>query len=64
VLHLGHWMQFLNCKVEAATNDGDWRKPTLKLDLEKELVHYPGDEAVLTYLENGKLRVAGTITLP
>ncbi len=64
VLHLGHWMQFLNCKVEAATDDGDWHKPTLTLALEKELVHYPGDEAVLTYLENGKLRVAGTITLP
>ncbi|MBN1357229.1 elongation factor Tu [Candidatus Bathyarchaeota archaeon] len=64
VLHLGHWMQFLNCKVEAATEEGDWRKPTLKLALEKEIVHYPGDEAVLTYLENGKLRVAGTVTLP
>ncbi len=64
VLHVGHWMQFLNCKVEAATDDGDWHKPNLMLALEKELVYYPGDEAVLTYLENGKLRVAGTITLP
>ncbi len=64
VLHIGHWMQFLNCKVESATDDGDWHKPNLMLALEKELVYYPGDEAVLTYLENGKLRVAGTITLP
>jgi selenocysteine-specific translation elongation factor len=64
VLHLGYWMQFLNCKVEAAADNGDWRKPTLTLALEKEIVHYPGDEAVLTYLENGKLRVAGTVTLP
>ncbi len=64
VLHLGHWMQFLNCKVEAVTDEGDWRKPTLTLSLEKEIVHHPSDQAVLTYLENGKLRVAGTITLP
>jgi selenocysteine-specific translation elongation factor len=64
VLHLGHWMQFLNCKVEAVTDEDDWRKPTLTLALEKEIVHYPGDQAVLTYLESGKLRVAGTITLP
>jgi selenocysteine-specific translation elongation factor len=64
VMHLGHWMQFLNCKVEAVTDVGDWRKPTVTLSLEKEIVHYPGDQAVLTYLENEKLRVAGTITLP
>lgn len=64
VLHLGHWMQFLNCKVEAVTDEGDWRKPSLTLALEKEIVHYPGDQAVLTYLESGKLRVAGTIVLP
>jgi len=64
VLHLGHWVQFLNCKVETVTDEGDWRKPTLTLALETEIVHYPGDQAVLTYLENGKLRVAGTVTLP
>jgi selenocysteine-specific translation elongation factor len=64
VLHLGHWMQFLNAKVEAASDEGDWRKPTLTLALEKELVYRFGETAVLTYLEGGKLRVAGTITLP
>jgi selenocysteine-specific translation elongation factor len=64
VIHLGHWMQFLNCKVETVTDEGDWRKPVLTLALEKEIVHYPGDQAVLTYLENEKLRVAGTVTLP
>ncbi len=64
VLHLGHWMQFLNCKVEAVTDEGDWHKPILTLALEKEIIHHPGDQAVLTYLESGKLRVAGTITLP
>lgn len=64
VLHLGHWMQFLNCNVESVTDKGDWRKPVLTLALEKELVHYSGDTAVLAYLEGGKLRVAGTVTLP
>jgi selenocysteine-specific translation elongation factor len=63
VLHLGHWMQFLNCKVEAVTDESDWRKPVLKLALEKEIVYYPGDQAILAYLESGKLRVAGTVTL-
>jgi selenocysteine-specific translation elongation factor len=64
VLHLGHWMQVLNSKVEAVSDDGDWRKPKLTLSLEKEIIHRPGDLAVLMYLEGGKLRVAGTIELP
>jgi selenocysteine-specific translation elongation factor len=64
VLHLGHWMQVLNCKVEAVKDGGDWRKPTLTLSLEKEIVHRLGDAAVLMYLEGGKLRVMGTIKLP
>jgi selenocysteine-specific translation elongation factor len=64
MMHLGHWMQFLNCKVEAVTDEGDWHKPVLTLALEKEIVHYSGDQAVLTYLENGKLRVTGTVTMP
>jgi selenocysteine-specific translation elongation factor len=64
VLHLGHWMQFLNAKVEAVSDEGDWHKPTLTVALEKELVHRSGETAVLTYLEGGKLRVAGTIALP
>ena len=64
VLHVGHWMQVLNCKVEAVNDGGDWRKPTLTLSLEKEIVHHPNDRAVLMYLEGGKLRVMGTIKLP
>lgn len=64
VMHIGHWMQFLNTKVEEVTDEGDWRKPTLTLTLEKELAYRPGDKAVLMYLEGGKLRVAGTIDLP
>lgn len=64
VLHLGHWMQVLNCKVEAVNDGDDWRKPKLTLSLEKEIVHRPNDRAVLMYLEGGKLRVIGTIDLP
>jgi len=63
VLHLGHWMQFLNAKVEAVSEEDNWRRPTLTLALEKELVHRAGETAVLTYLEGGKLRVAGTLDL-
>lgn len=63
VVHVGHWMQFLNSKVDAVSDEGDWRKPILTLTLEKELVYRPGDKAVLMYLEGGKLRVAGTIEL-
>ena len=63
-IHIGHWMQFLNSKVDEVSDEGDWRKPTLTLTLEKELVYRSGDKAVLMYLEGGKLRVAGTIDLP
>jgi selenocysteine-specific translation elongation factor len=63
VLHVGHWMQFLNSKVETVSDEGDWRKPALTLTLEKELVYRLGDKAVLMYLEGGKLRVAGTVEL-
>jgi selenocysteine-specific translation elongation factor len=63
VMHIGHWMQFLNSKVEEATDTGDWHKPTLTLTLEKDLVYCEGDKAVLMYLEGGKLRVAGTVDL-
>jgi selenocysteine-specific translation elongation factor len=64
ILHLGHWMQFLTSKVEAVSNEGDWRNPSLTLSLEKEIIYRPGDTAVLMYLEGGKLRVAGIAELP
>jgi hypothetical protein len=28
VVHVGHWMQFLNSKIEAVSDEGDWRKLT------------------------------------
>ena len=63
VVHLGHWMQFVPARVEAVADAEDWRKPVLTLSLEKELVYRPGDQAVVAYLEGGKLRVAGTLKL-
>ena len=63
VLHIGHWMQFLNSKVEEVTDGDDWRRPILTVTLEKEIVYRSGDIAVLMYLEGGKLRVAGTMEL-
>ncbi len=64
VLHIGHWMQFLPSRVISARDSGDWRRPTLRIGLEKPLVHEPESTAVLTYLEGGKLRVIGTLHLP
>jgi selenocysteine-specific translation elongation factor len=64
VLHVGHWMQFLNTKVDAVNEENDPRQLEITLTLEKELVYRPGDTAVLMYLEGGKLRVVGTVELP
>jgi selenocysteine-specific translation elongation factor len=64
VLYVGHWMQFLPSRVTKVSADGDWRMPELTLTLEKDLVFPPGAKVVLNYLEGGKLRVVGTLTLP
>ncbi|OPY37454.1 MAG: Elongation factor 1-alpha [Methanoregula sp. PtaU1.Bin051] len=64
VLYLGHWMQFLPCRVAKAEVTGDWRMPVLTTALDKELIYPPGATAVLHYLEGGKLRVVGSIRLP
>jgi len=64
VLHLGHWMQFVPAKIVAAESGEDWRRPLLKLELEKPLVYRSGDKAVIHYLEGTKLRIAGTLELP
>jgi selenocysteine-specific translation elongation factor len=63
VMHVGHWTQFLTAKVEAVSEEADFRKPTLTLALDKPLVYRQGDKAVLMYLEGAKLRIAGTLTL-
>ena len=57
-------MQFISARVESVKNEGEWQRPILELILEKELVYLQGERAVVTYLDGGKLRVAGTIELP
>jgi len=61
VVHLGHWMQFLPCRVTAVS--GDARAPKVKLTLEKPLIHGTDTRIVVHYLEGGKLRIVGTIDL-
>lgn len=63
VVHLGYWTQFVTCKVDEVSDEGDWRKPALKLTLDRPLVHLPKDKAVLMYLEGAKLRVAGVLDI-
>jgi selenocysteine-specific translation elongation factor len=61
VLHLGHWMQFLPCRVMSV--EGEDRSPQVTLSLERPLIHRPGSRVVAHYLEGGKLRIVGTIDL-
>ena len=63
VLHVGHWMQFVPARVEDVSEAGDRRRPRLTLSLQKALAFRPGSKAVLAYLEGGKLRVVGTLSL-
>jgi selenocysteine-specific translation elongation factor len=63
VLYAGHWMQFLPTRLEKVVAEGDWRMPTITLSMEKALVYPPGARVVLHYLEGGKLRVVGSLTL-
>ena len=61
VLHLGHWMQFLPCRVTSVS--GEPRRPQVVLALERPLIHRVGSRAVAHYLEGGKLRIVGTVDL-
>ena len=63
ILHIGHWFQFIPARVLSVDSSPDFRKPTLTLELEKPLAYPPGSQAVITYLESGKLRVVGTLKL-
>jgi len=63
VMHIGHWMQMVPCRVTSVSDDGDFHKPNLELDFESDMIHKPGDTALMMYLEGGKLRVVGKITL-
>jgi selenocysteine-specific translation elongation factor len=63
VMHIGHWMQMVPCRIVSVDNGTDRFAPDVELELENEIIHRPGDEAVMMYLEGGKLRVAGRIGL-
>lgn len=64
VMHIGHWMQMIPCRIKSVSDGGDFRAPKLSLELETDMIHKPGDKAIMMYLEGGKLRVVGSITLP
>lgn len=61
VVHLGHWMQLVPARIENVEQAAGGL--TVSLSLDKPLVHGKGESAVVTYLEGGKLRVAGRIGL-
>lgn len=61
VVHVGHWMQFITGKI--TSSGGNLEKPEITIALEKDIVHIPGGRAVLHYLDGGKLRIVGTITI-
>ena len=63
VIYAGHWMQFNPARVEKVVAEGDWRMPVLTLSMERALIYPPGARIVLHYLEGGKLRVVGSLTL-
>ena len=62
VLHLGHWMQMVPCRVVSVSGE-DFRSPEVVMELDSDMIHKPGDRAIIMYLEGGKLRVAGSIVL-
>jgi len=62
-LHAGHWMQMVPCRVVSSSHGGDFREPELAINFDSPITHLPGDDALLMYLEGGKLRVVGTIAL-
>ena len=64
VLHIGHWMQMVPCRVTAVDNGDDFRTADVTFELESDMIHKPGDRAIIMYLEGGKLRVAGSVILP
>jgi len=63
VMHIGHWMQMVPCRIKSIDNGSDWKKPIIEIEMENEIIHRPGDDAMMMYLEGGKLRVVGKIRL-
>lgn len=63
VLTIGHWMQFLPARLIGMGVEGDWYRPQLRLELERPLVYPPDARVLLCWLDGGRLRVVGTLTL-
>ena len=63
VLHLGHWMQMIPCRITGVDNGSDFRNPNLTIEIETDIIHKPQDIAVMMYLEGGKLRIVGSVKL-
>ncbi len=63
VTYIGHWMQFLPVRIVSVHGDMKSGKLSLSFESDKKLVYREGDSAVLHYLEGGKLRIIGTLTL-
>ena len=63
VLHVGHWMQMVPCRITSVDNGDDFRSADISFEMESDIIHKPGDKAIMMYLEGGKLRVAGSIVL-
>lgn len=63
VLHLGHWMQMVPCRVSSVSDGGDFRNPDVSLSFESPVIHLPGGRGILMYLEGGKLRIVGSVSL-
>ena len=64
VIHTGHWMQFVQGKIKSVAGDEGERRPQVTIRLDRGLVHPPGAQVVIHYLEGGKLRVMGSMRLP
>ncbi len=63
VVHMGHWMQMVPCRITSVSDQGDFRSPDLNIELDSDIIHKPGDKGIMMYLEGGKLRIVGSIIL-
>ena len=63
VLHIGHWMQMIPCRIIKVDNGSDFKTANVELELDSDMIHKPGDTAIMMYLEGGKLRIVGSTTL-
>ena len=64
VLHVGHWMQMIPCRITKVDNSDDFRSANIEMEFESDMIHKPGDMAAMMYLEGGKLRIVGSVILP